>query len=431
MRNAFEGSVKNGLKDEKGIYFYFTETKMSAQLHKSRYTCRGYKDELRKAHLIDYDSDDYDPKTGKRLPTKFYMRTIDYSIGDNVNRSNHGKKLAMDENKDESSENSDNSANPKTDKNSQAPQAYGDHHGKKLAMDENDDENARSLDATVPLEENENSQAPQAYGDHHGKKLAMDENDDVDGKTTDKSTISKNENFNKQPSSLRNQPWSIFDHNKDRYIDPLHNKSRQHNNSSYSNSSVVTSNTYTNTFNTFNNFNQRSNTNVKDIKDTKDIDNIPSLILHSCCYNVLREDTLLALSRWLQSYSKVKKYAERISWAVKQEVDKSSKDNQRFYQANRERVLYHVSKVVESRVEDITHPTDKLHIDSPKDYIFTGAKNKVSEILHDHNKLNQFAKSYSNKRVEHGTDWSKKNADTNSGLTTEQLRDLFKDLDNK
>ena len=157
MRNAFEGSVKNGLKDEKGIYFYFTESKMSAQLHKSRYTCRGYKDELRKAHLIDYDSDDYDPKTGKRLPTKFYMRTIDYSIGDNVSRSNHGKKLAMDENEDESSENSDNSANPKTDKNSQAPQAYGDHHGKKLAMDENDDENARSLDATAPLEENENS----------------------------------------------------------------------------------------------------------------------------------------------------------------------------------------------------------------------------------------------------------------------------------
>ena len=49
MRNAFEGSVKNGLKDEKGIYFYFTESKMSAQLHKSRYTCREYKKELREA----------------------------------------------------------------------------------------------------------------------------------------------------------------------------------------------------------------------------------------------------------------------------------------------------------------------------------------------------------------------------------------------
>ena len=153
MRTAFDSSVENDLKDEKGIYFYFTETKMSALLHKSRYTCREYKKELREAHLIEYDNDDYDPNTGKRLPTKFYMRTIEYSISDTFNRSNrnHGKKLAMDENKDESSENSDNSANPKTDKNSQAPQAYGDHHGKKLAMDENDDENARSLDATASL----------------------------------------------------------------------------------------------------------------------------------------------------------------------------------------------------------------------------------------------------------------------------------------
>ena len=106
MRNAFEGSVKNGLKDEKGIYFYFTETKMSALLHKSRSTCREYKKELREAHLIEYDNDDYDPNTGKRLPTKFYMRTIEYSISDTFNRSNrNGKKTTMDEN----AENSDNS----------------------------------------------------------------------------------------------------------------------------------------------------------------------------------------------------------------------------------------------------------------------------------------------------------------------------------
>ena len=39
MRNAFDSSVENGLKDKKGIYFYFTESKMSAQLHKSRSTC--------------------------------------------------------------------------------------------------------------------------------------------------------------------------------------------------------------------------------------------------------------------------------------------------------------------------------------------------------------------------------------------------------
>ena len=39
--------------------------------------------------------------------------------------------------------------------------------------------------------------------------------------------------------------------------------------------------------------------------------------------------------------------------------------------------------------------------------------------------------NYQNKRVEKGTDWSKKKVDTNSGISTAQLKDLFKDLNNK
>ena len=35
-----------------------------------------------------------------------------------------------------------------------------------------------------------------------------------------------------------------------------------------------------------------------------------------------------------------------------------------------------------------------------------------------------------NKRVEKGTDWSKKKA-KNEGMSTEQLNDIFKDLKNK
>ena len=216
MRNAFEGSVKNGLKDEKGIYFYFTESKMSAQLHKSRYTCRGYKDELRRAHLIDYSDGDFDPKTGKRLPIKFYLLQIDYTIGDTLS---HGKKLTTAKGKNENAENSDNSVNPKTNENSQAPQAYGDHHGKKIAMDKNEKANLESLDNTAPLKENENSQARDAYSDNHGKKLTMVRNEKAITENTDKSAFVKNENFKKVPSSQQNQPWSKINHNKDNKID--------------------------------------------------------------------------------------------------------------------------------------------------------------------------------------------------------------------
>ena len=41
------------------------------------------------------------------------------------------------------------------------------------------------------------------------------------------------------------------------------------------------------------------------------------------------------------------------------------------------------------------------------------------------------SRNYQTKRVEKGTDWSKKKADTSAGMSTEKLKDLFKDLNNK
>ncbi|WP_294593395.1 replication initiator protein A [uncultured Streptococcus sp.] len=413
MRNAFEGSVKNGLKDEKGIYFYFTESKMSAQLHKSRYTCREYKKELREAHLIEYDNDDYDPNTGKRLPTKFYMRKIEYSIGDTLS---HGKKLTTAKGKNENAENSDNSVNPKTNENSQAPQAYGDHHGKKLAMDENDDENARSLDATAPLEENENSQAPQAYGDHHGKKLAMVENDDVDGKTTDKSTISKNENFNNVPSAQQNQPWSKIDHNKDNKIDTTYNSSMLHNKRNESTTSIP--------LNEDNEVYEDFNKKAQHIANTVYAGLNPK-------YNKLNLSDLEPLATWLQDIKKVKQYTKRINNAIYQAYEASSTAQQAFYNQNEQRILHEVNGLLCWCIDRIENPEPKQKpIDKPDGYIFTSIKQRVIDILKNPKMLDE-SSEHSNKRVDKGTDWSKKKAPEPSGYSTEKLKDLFKDLKNK
>ena len=418
MRNAFDSSVENGLKDKKGIYFYFTESKMSAQLHKSRSTCREYKKELRDAKLIDYNSDDYDSKTGKRLPTKFYMRTVDYTVGDNVNRSNrnHGKKLTMDESKNENSENSDNSANPKTDKNSQAPQAYGINHGKKLTMVENDDENARSLDTTAPLEENENSQAPQAYGINHGKKLTMVENDDVDGKTTDKSTISKNENFNNLPSSQQNQPWSKINHNKDNKIDTIHNSSMLHNKRNESTTSIP--------LNEDNEVYEDFNKKAQHIANTVYAGLNPK-------YNKLNLSDLEPLATWLQDIKKVKQYTKRINNAIYQAYEASSTAQQAFYNQNEQRILHEVNGLLCWCIDRIENPEPKQKpIDKPDGYIFTSIKQRVIDILKNPKMLDE-SFEHSNKRVDKGTDWSKKKAPEPYGYSTEKLKDLFKDLKNK
>ncbi|MGM9904137.1 MAG: replication initiator protein A [Enterococcus sp.] len=418
MRGAFDSSVEHGLKDEKGIYFYFTETKMSAQLHKSRATCRGYKKELKDAHLIDYNSDDYDPKTGKRVPTKFYMLQIDYSISDTFNRSNrnHGKKSTMDESKNENVENSDNSTFSKENKNSQARDSYGNNHGKKLTMVENDDENARSLDATAPLEENENSQAPQAYGINHGKKLTMVENDDVDGKTTDKSTISKNENFNNVPSAQQNQPWSKINHNKDNKIDTIHNSSMLHNKRNESTTSIP--------LNEDNEVYEDFNKKAQHIANTVYAGLNPK-------YNKLNLSDLEPLATWLQDIKKVKQYTKRINNAIYQAYEASSTAQQAFYNQNEQRILHEVNGLLCWCIDRIENPEPKQKpIDKPDGYIFTSIKQRVIDILKNPKMLDE-SFEHSNKRVDKGTDWSKKKAPEPYGYSTEKLKDLFKDLKNK
>lgn len=426
MRNAFDSSVENGLKDKKGIYFYFTESKMSAQLHKSRSTCREYKKELRDAKLIDYNSDDYDSKTGKRLPTKFYMRTVDYTVGDNVNRSNrnHGKKLTMDESKNENAENSDNSVNPKTNENSQAPQAYGDHHGKKIAMDKNEKANLESLDNTAPLKENENSQARDAYSDNHGKKLTMVRNEKAITENTDKSAFAKNENFNNVPSAQQNQPWSKINHNKDNKIDTIHNSSMLHNNSSYSTTPIVTNKGYKDSKE-----NQKPNQN-----QAKRIANavISGMTDYQIRNNKLSANDITLLAKWLNDVNETKAYVKHINAAINQGITNASEFGKKYYATNSERVLSAVSDLLFWDIKQIQHPYDVKHqIHNPNNYIFATVRDKVTKVLNDPNELNRVKQRHSNKRVEPCTDWSKISVDTDSSITTDQLRELFKDLDNK
>ena len=421
MRNAFEGSVKNGLKDEKGIYFYFTESKMSAQLHKSRYTCRGYKDELRRAHLIDYSDGDFDPKTGKRLPIKFYLLQIDYTIGDTLS---HGKKLTTAKGKNENAENSDNSVNPKTNENSQAPQAYGDHHGKKIAMDKNEKANLESLDNTAPLKENENSQARDAYSDNHGKKLTMVRNEKAITANTDKSAFAKNENFNNVPSAQQNQPWSKINHNKDNKIDTIHNSSMLHNNSSYSTTPIVTNKGYKDSKE-----NQKPNQN-----QAKRIANavISGMTDQQIRNNKLSANDITLLAKWLNDVNETKAYVKHINAAINQGITNASEFGKKYYATNSERVLSAVSDLLFWDIKQIQHPYDVKHqIHNPNNYIFATVRDKVTKVLNDPNELNRVKQRHSNKRVEPCTDWSKISVDTDSSITTDQLRELFKDLDNK
>lgn len=421
MRNAFEGSVKNGLKDEKGIYFYFTESKMSAQLHKSRYTCRGYKDELRRAHLIDYSDGDFDPKTGKRLPIKFYLLQIDYTIGDTLS---HGKKLTTAKGKNENAENSDNSVNPKTNENSQAPQAYGDHHGKKIAMDKNEKANLESLDNTAPLKENENSQARDAYSDNHGKKLTMVRNEKAITENTDKSAFAKNENFNNVPSAQQNQPWSKINHNKDNKIDTIHNSSMLHNNSSYSTTPIVTNKGYKDSKE-----NQKPNQN-----QAKRIANavVSGMTDYQIRNNKLSANDITLLAKWLNDVNETKAYVKHINAAINQGITNASEFGKKYYATNSERVLSAVSDLLFWDIKQIQHPYDVKHqIHNPNNYIFATVRDKVTKVLNDPNELNRVKQRHSNKRVEPCTDWSKISVDTDSSITTDQLRELFKDLDNK
>ena len=417
MRNAFDSSVENGLKDKKGIYFYFTESKMSAQLHKSRSTCREYKKELRDAKLIDYNSDDYDSKTGKRLPTKFYMRTVDYTVGDNVNRSNrNGKKTTMDEN----AENSDNSTFSKKNKNSQARDAYSDNHGKKLTMVKNEKANLESLDNTAPLKENENSQARDAYSDNHGKKLTMVKNEKAITENTDKSAFAKNENFNNVPSSQQNQPWSKINHNKDNKIDTIHN------NSSYSTTPIVTNKGYKDSKE-----NQKPKPNQNQAKRIANAV-ISGMTDYQIKNNKLSANDITLLAKWLNDVNETKAYVKHINAAINQGITNASEFGKKYYATNSERVLSAVSDLLFWDIKQIQHPYDAKHkVHNPNNYIFATVRDKVTKVINDPNELNRVKQRHSNKRVEPCTDWSKKSVDTDSSITTDQLRELFKDLDNK
>ena len=444
MRTAFTFAVKNKQMDDDGNPFiYYTIDKMMDMLGKSRKICTRAKQDLVDIGLIypDPKSGHFDPRLKANTPKRYYLLVPDYTIGDlQVEKSPKplgdmdSPKGNSDKNKNKKADKADKSTFPENDKNTtnakSGSKPLGDMDSPKGNSDKNDNANLRSLESTLPLEKNENSKSSKALSHMDSPKGNSDKNENKKAEKPDKSTFLKNENFNEVPSALLPLGQSKNELNKDRYIDYLYNSY------SYFNTPInLLTNNLTNTFNHFNHFNyfnSNNNNKVKAVKDIKDneqnIDNIPDLILNSDCYNVLRKDTLTTLAYWLKDYTAVKDYAERISWAVKQSVNKSNADNQQYYNRNKERILYHVSKVVNARIYNINHPSKDLVIENPANYIFAGVRNKVTAILQDHTLLNQ-PTSYSNKRVEVGTNWSKKKADTKSNVSTAQLKALFAELD--
>ena len=407
MRTAFTFAVKNKQMDDDGNPFiYYTIDKMMDMLGKSRKICTRAKQDLVDIGLIypDPKSGHFDPRLKANTPKRYYLLVPDYTIGDlQVEKS--PKPLGdMDSPKG----NSDKNKNKKADK------------ADKSTFPENDKNTTNAKSGSKPL------------GDMDSPKGNSDKNDNKKAEKPDKSTFLKNENFNEVPSALLPLGQSKNELNKDRYIDYLYNSY------SYFNTPINLTNNHTIFFNHFNYFNSNNNNKVKAVKDIKDSTtledelnkDIPNMILNSGDYNVLREDSLTILSQWLRDHKKVEEYVERISYAVKQEVTKCSASDQKFYEANKERIMAQVSGLIKSRVNKITHPTPKFQVKKPEDFIFIGVRDKVADILHDHSLLTDPFK-YSNKRVEKGTDWSKKHVDTNSNVTTEQLRELFKDLKNK
>lgn len=441
MRTAFTSAVKNKQMDDDGNPFiYYTIDKMMDMLGKSRKICTRAKQDLVDIGLIypDPKSGHFDPRLKANTPKRYYLLVPDYTIGDlQVKKSPKplgdmdSPKGNSDKNKNKKADKADRSTFSENDKNTTNAKSdsnpLGDVDSPNGNSDKNDDANLRSLESTLPLEKNENSKSSKPLSHMDSPKGNSDKNENKKAEKPDKSTFLKNENFNEVPSALLPLGQSKNELNIDRYIDYLYNSY------SYFNTPInLLTNNLTNTFNHFNYFNSNNNNKVKAVKDIKDnkqnIDNIPDLILNSDCYNVLRKDTLTTLAYWLKDYTAVKDYAERISWAVKQSVNKSNADNQQYYNRNKERILYHVSKVVNARVYNINHPSKDLVIDNPANYIFAGVRNKVTAILQDHSLLNQ-PTAYSNKRVEVGTNWSKKKVDTKSNVSTAQLKALFAELD--
>ena len=380
MKERLSLSIKNNWVDGDGNpYIILTIERMKEILHKSKTPVINAKDELINANLIHQSKDGLDPKQKKNLPNRYYILNVDYTFGDLTGIKNNVKAQNTDLD-DKNSKNVDKSMSTSNSSNNQNQEIPTDQHSVKVQNMDLNDANAQSLYATAPMANGKN-QSNQGI--------------------PDKSTFSRS-------------PKNRTQLNK-------HNSSCQYNNRTHNKSTYTTTSITTN----------------KDIKEIEDSTttlkaelnkDIPNVILNSNDYNVLREDTLIVLAKWLQDLNQVQDYAERISWAVTQEVNKSGSANQTFYQDNKNRILYQISGVVKSRVNDITQ--HRFDIRNPSGYIFSGVRDKTNKILNDHNLLdNPFR--YMNKHTEKGTDWSKKKAPDNSGISTGKLRELFKDLDNK
>ena len=287
-------------------------------------------------------------------------------------------------------------------------------------MAKNEKANLESLDNTAPLKENENSQARDAYSDNHGKKLTMAKNEKAITENTDKSAFYKNENFNNVPSTQQNQPWLKIYQNKDNKIDTLHNIS------SYSTTPIVTNKGYKDSKE-----NQKPKPNQNQAKRIANAV-ISGMTDYQIKNNKLSANDITLLAKWLNDVNETKAYVKHINAAINQGITNASEFGKKYYATNSERVLSAVSDLLFWDIKQIQHPYDAKHkVHNPNNYIFATVRDKVTKVINDPNELNRVKQRHSNKRVEPCTDWSKKSVDTDSSITTEQLRQLFKDLDNK
>lgn len=418
FRNSFAASIMHNLRDANGIYINYTISKMVETLGKSRPTCIKAKNELKQVGLIEDNGDNnYDPRTGKKEPNKYYLLNIDYWIGDiqGLKNSTLANETATAKCKGQHEKDgiSNNSASTKNEKNLQNSESYPSNCVTNFESVEDKKANERSLDAMAPLKKDEDSQTSEPYKDNKIKNIVPVQNKEKNTENIANPAYLQNEDFNKQASTQQNQQSKEYLHNINKKIDQLHNKN------SYSKSSFVTS---------------------KDDKDSKaDLmlnQNIANTIKNGMSdyqakHNKLSVKDIDLLANWLKDLHQTKEYCRHINAAIDQGINESSQSGKEFFSNNSERVLSAVSGLLVWCIDKIEHPEKaKYKIRNSNNFIFNTVKKKVKEVLDDPQKLNYIPNEHSNKYVEKGTDWSKKKVDTNSGYSTEKLRDLFKDLNN-
>lgn len=420
FRNSFAASIMHNLRDANGIYINYTISKMVETLGKSRPTCIKAKNELKQVGLIEDNGDNnHDPRTGKKEPNKYYLLNIDYWIGDiqGLKNSTLANETATAKCKGQHEKDgiSNNSASTKNEKNLQNSESYPSNCVTNFESVEDKKANERSLDAMAPLKKDEDSQTSEPYKDNKIKNIVPVQNKEKNTENIANPAYLQNEDFNKQASTQQNQQSKEYLHNINKKIDQLHNKN------SYSKSSFVTS---------------------KDDKDSKaDLNkmlnqNIANTIKNGMSdyqakHNKLSVKDIDLLANWLKDLHQTKEYCRHINAAIDQGINESSQSGKEFFSNNSERVLSAVSGLLVWCIDKIEHPEKaKYKIRNSNNFIFNTVKKKVKEVLDDPQKLNYIPNEHSNKYVEKGTDWSKKKVDTNSGYSTEKLRDLFKDLNN-